>query len=147
SLLRSVIAAIAVGPVSPLCAHRSCAAIQCNFLSLLPRPTCGPQRAEPGQNVDIEPAHEWCDQLGQLLEGDPSPGVEFRMLGGEVDVSICAGEPHRKPFLPIATIPPAHYPLGNLVRKIMVKPAAALGKKIGVAGADLLSQLTQRRLA
>ena len=75
------------------------------------------------------------------------PVVEFRMLGGEVDVGIRAGEPHRKPFLAIAAIPAAHYPMGDLVRHIVVKPAAALRKEIGLAGPDLLSELSQRCLA
>src|SRR6516165_11405988 len=68
------------------------------------------------------------------------------MLGGEVDVGIGAGEPHRQPFLAIAAILPGHNPVGNLIGHIMTKPAAALGKDIGSIGTDLLSQLTQRCL-
>ena len=68
------------------------------------------------------------------------------MLGGEVDVAVGASEPHRKPFLAIPAITPAHYPLGNLLRYIVIKPAAAFGKDVGSTGADLLSQLTQCRL-
>ena len=95
----------------------------------------------------IERAHEWYDQLGQLLRVGPFPGVEFRMLGGEIDVGIGAGEPHRKPFLAIPTIQPAHHPVSNLVRHLVVKPASALGKDHGSTSADLLFQLTQDRLA
>ena len=69
------------------------------------------------------------------------------MLGGEIDVGIGAGEPHRKQFLAIPTIPPAHHPVSNLVRHLVVKPASALGKDHGSTSADLLFQLTQDRLA
>jgi len=68
------------------------------------------------------------------------------MLGGEVDVGVGASEPHRQPFLVIPAITAAHYPLGNLLRYIVIKPAAAFGKDVGLTGADLLSQLTQCRL-
>jgi len=69
------------------------------------------------------------------------------MIGDEIDVGIGAGEPHREPFLAIATIAASHYPLGNLVRHLVFKPATASSKDIGSTGTDLLSQLTQRRLA
>ena len=93
---------------------------------------------------------EWLEmplQLGQLLPTDPFPGVEFRVIGGEIDIGLHAGEPHREPFLAIAAIAPTHYPLGNLVRHIVIIPATAPGEDIGSAGADLLPQLAQRRLA
>ena len=78
---------------------------------------------------------------------DPFPGVEFRMLGGEIDVGIRAGESHRESFLALPAIPPAHYPLGDLVRHIVVKPATALGEDLSLLGADLLSQFAHCRLA
>ena len=83
--------------------------------SPLRRPRCPPQGAELAQNAGVDIAHGWCDELGQLHRPDPLPGVEFRMLSGEVDVRIGAGERHRKPFLAIAAIPPVHYPMGDLV--------------------------------
>jgi hypothetical protein len=93
---------------------------------------------------------EWLEmplQLGQLLPTDPFPGVEFRVIGGEIDIGLHAGEPHREPFLAIAAIAPTHYPLGNLFRHIVIKPATAFPKDIGSVGADLRLQLTQRRPA
>jgi hypothetical protein len=81
-----------------------------------------------------------------MLRADPLPDIETRMLGGEVDVGIGSGEPHRKPFLAIATISHAHYSLGNLARHIVVKPALALSKDLNSVSADLLFQLTRRRL-
>ena len=74
------------------------------------------------------------------------PAIEFRMLGGEIDVGVRAGKPHRKPFLAIAAILAAHHPLGNLVRHNVMQPATAFPKDIGPVGPDLLSQLAQRRL-
>ena len=44
--------------------------------------------SELGQDVDIELALERDDQLRQLLRRDPLPSVEFRMLGGEVDIGV-----------------------------------------------------------
>src|SRR6516162_8864947 len=69
------------------------------------------------------------------------------MLGGEIDVGVRAGKPHRKPLLTIASISPSHHPLGDLVRHNMMQPAPAFPKDIGSVSADLLAQLTQRRLA
>src|SRR5208282_299249 len=57
---------------------------------------------ELGENVDIELALERDDHFGQLARPYPLPGVEFRMIGGEVDVHVVAGKAHGEPFLPLA---------------------------------------------
>jgi hypothetical protein len=69
------------------------------------------------------------------------------MLGGEVDVRVRAGEPHREPFLAIATVPVAHHPMGNLVRDIVMKPNTTFRQNFCLAGANLLLQLAPYRLS
>src|SRR5215469_11715531 len=59
------------------------------------------------------------------------------MLGGEIDVGNGTGEPHRKPFLAIATILPAHHSGGNLVRYNVMQPATAFRKDIGPGGIQM----------
>src|SRR6516165_3037565 len=54
--------------------------------------------------------------------------LHAQALGGEVDVGVGASEPHREPFLAIPAITPAHYPFGDLLRHIMMKPATAFGE-------------------
>jgi len=61
------------------------------------------------------------------------------MLGGEIDVGVRAGKPHREPLLAIAPISPSHHPLGNLIRHNVMQPATAFPKDIGPVGPDLLS--------
>src|SRR6266576_1227117 len=99
------------------------------------------------ENVEIELLHKRHDQLGQLLRPKPFPGVEFGMVGGDVDIAVGAGESHRKPFLAITAIPAAHHTLRNLVRHFVIKPATALAEDFYSFGADLLLQLTPYRLA
>jgi len=55
--------------------------------------------SELGQNIKVKLALERDDQVRWLLGSDPPAGIEFRVLGCEVDIVIAAGETHDKPFL------------------------------------------------
>ncbi len=103
--------------------------------------------AKLGQHVYVELAFERDDQPWQLLGIDPAEGVELGMLRGQVDVRVAPGKPHQKPFLPLAAKAATPYPAGELRRKVVGHPAAALGDDLGLAGADFLFELAHRRLA
>src|SRR5271165_2775660 len=103
-------------------------------------------RPELGQNVDIELTLEWNDHLGQPLGPYPLPGVEFRMVGREVDIRVASGKAHDEPSLPLAAIAPAPHPTCELRRQVVFQPGAALPEDLGLVGANLLLEFAQRRL-
>jgi ribokinase len=103
--------------------------------------------AEFEEHVLVNPALEWDDQLGQAGRLNPFPGIEFGMLGREVDFGIAAGKAHRKPFLTLAAVAAAPHMAGDLPGQVVMVPEAALGEYFGLVGADLLGELAQRRLA
>jgi len=90
-------------------------------------------RVELGQNVQVELTLKRDDQIGQALGRHPLPGVEFGMLGGEVDIFIAAGEPHDEPFLLLATVAPAPYPTAKLDGHVVFQPGAAFTEYLGQA--------------
>jgi ribokinase len=100
-----------------------------------------------GQYVDVELALERHDQLRKAHRRDPLPGVEFRVLGGEIDVAVQAGEAHDKPFLPLAAVAPAPNTAGKLVRQVVLQPASTFPDDLGLGGSDFFPQLTVRGLA
>jgi hypothetical protein len=84
---------------------------------------------------------------GTTNAGNCSGSTHFQASNSGCWVArLTSASPHRKPFLAVSAITPAHYSLGNLLRYVVIKPAAAFGKDVGSTGADLLSQLTQCRL-
>src|SRR5438874_1878697 len=99
--------------------------------------------AELGQDIEVKLAPERNDNIGEPLGRYPFPGVEFGMLGGEIDVRIIPGKAHGKPFLPLAAIPPTPYSTGEFGRQVVLKPALALAEEFRLVGADLLSELAQ----
>src|SRR6266446_8377479 len=105
---------------------------------------------EFGQDIVIELPLEWYDQFGKAFRRDPFPGVEFRVLGCEVDIAVLAGEAHREPFLALAAIAAAPHPAElhpQLFGHVVMQPAAALAEDLGLVGADLLLELAQGRPA
>src|SRR5207244_13065252 len=73
------------------------------------------------------------------------PGVESRMISGEVDIRIIPGKAHREPFLLLAAIP-TPYSAGEFGRQVVLKPALALAEEFRFIGPDLLPQFAQRGL-
>ncbi len=63
--------------------------------------------AEFGDEVLIEPAFERHDQIGNGFQLDPLPVEKFRVLGGDVDVVVGAGEADQEPLLALAAKPAA----------------------------------------
>src|SRR5437899_12817480 len=103
-------------------------------------------RTELGQDVEVELALERDDHLRQLLGRYPLPCVEFRMLGGEVDIRIVPGKAHDEPFLSLSAIAAAPHPTSKLGRQVIFQPGVAFAEYLGLVGADLLLELAQRRL-
>src|SRR5690349_2279692 len=68
------------------------------------------------------------------------------MLGGEVYVTVPAGEAHDKPFLPLTPVAAAPYTSGEFDRQIVLQPAPAFPDDLGLSGADLLLHFSQCRL-
>src|SRR5579862_217366 len=69
------------------------------------------------------------------------------MLGGDVNIDIFSGKPHRKPDLFLAAKPPTPHLSGDLDRQVVAVQDPALADDLGLVGADFFAQLAQSRLA
>src|SRR5262249_11832833 len=60
--------------------------------------------AQGGDHFFVGVALEGNDQTGKLFQIHPLKGREFRLMGGEIDIGILAGEAHGEPFLLLALV-------------------------------------------
>src|SRR5262249_27181569 len=96
---------------------------------------------ETCDELNIDRALERHNQCGQIMHGNPAPGLEFRVIGVEVDVLVLALEAHHKPFLPLAAITAAPDPADQLRRQFISQPVLGFGDDRRLVRADLLAQL------
>src|SRR6185312_8454545 len=106
-----------------------------------------PQRREFSQYVAIERALERHDQRDEPVALDPLPGVEFGVVGGEVDIAVAPLEPHREPFLFLPGIAPAPQPSAQLIGQLVGQPGLGFCDDRGLVGAGFFLELAKRGVA
>src|SRR5690606_23867247 len=109
------------------------------------RPDFRWQTGTGGSYLQIGRALEGHDDVGDLVEMLPAPGVELRIQSGRVlaesDFGLVAFEQEGKPFLPLAPIPATQGAAQNLVGQIVTDPVRGLREEANGADAGFLVEL------